>query len=59
MDVVASLTVGADIEHLSETKLISFIHAEISTNEDNDAPCNWPILDIGSHIGVLDVLESE
>lgn len=59
MDVVASWTVGADIEDLCESELIWAIHAEIACYEDENAALNWSFLNIRAHVGILDVVKGE
>ena len=57
VDVVASLTVGKDVEGLGESELLTAVHAEVSSHEDNYAALDRPVLDIGAHVGVLDLVK--
>lgn len=57
MDVKSSVTVGKDVEALSESELLASVHAEISSHKHDNAALNGSFLDIGVHIGVLDFVE--
>lgn len=59
MDVEASLAVGADIEDLSKAEFVGAVHAEVAGDEDDDASLDGSVLNIGVHVGVLDVFEAE
>lgn len=59
MDVVAAVSVGEDVEHLCESELIGAVHLQVSIDEDDDAAGDGPLLHVGVHVGVLDLLEAE
>ena len=61
MDVEASVAVGEDVEGLGEPELFCFIsvHAEMPDDEDDDGAGDGALLDVGAHVGVLDLFEGE
>jgi len=59
MHIVPSLTIGANIEHLREPKLVRSVHLQEAIHEDQHGAVHWPILHIEIHVGVLHGLEAQ
>ena len=59
VDVVATVAVGQDVEHLCESELIGAVHLQVAIDEDDDTAGDGAFLDIGAHVGILDIIESE
>ena len=59
VDVVASGSVGADVEDLCESELISAVHLEVAVHEDEHAAGNGSFLHVWAHIRIGNLLEAE
>ena len=61
MDVKASTSVWQNVEGLCESELLFLvsIHTEMSNNKDKDGVFNGSLLNIGTHVGILNFFKGK